>query len=160
MLWWSVPNNVGLLGLDFLEWEVQEVVIDVPDGVLVLLWHQTTLILAQPRRVLSSWALSLKFEQDFLLLRMYVSSLLSYLTSQNFLTLSSYLSSLIYIPLSMRSLWWKDIPYVSESLLSYHWLEGIHFLLWTWSPSKSNLMLVIAGQADSPNKLSLNHNMS
>lgn len=73
---------------------------------------------------------------------------------------NSYLSSLIYIPLSMRSLRWKDIPYVSESLLSYHWLEGTHFLLWTWSPSKSNLMLVIAGQADSPNKLSLNHNMS
>ena len=116
ILWWSVPNNLGLLTytpnllvpwVGFIpQWEVQEAIIDVADGFLVLLWHQTTLILAQPRRVLSSLALFLKSEQDFLLPRIYVSSLLSCLTSQNFSTPSSYLSSPIYIPLPIVGLSW------------------------------------------------------
>ena len=171
MLWWSVPNNLGLLTytpnllvpwVGFIpQWEVQEAIIDVADGFLVLLWHQTTLILAQPRRVLSSLALFLKSEQDFLLPRIYVSSLLSCLTSQNFSTLLP-TSHPLFISLSQQ--WGCHDKRIFRMLMgpsiSYHWSEGTHFLLLTWPLSNSCLALVIARQTDSPKALSLDHGMS
>ena len=98
------------------QWEVREVVAQVPDGVLVLLWHQTFLILAQQRWLLSSRALSLKPEQDLPLLGICFSSPLLCLTSPKFSTPFSSLSSSIYNPLLVGSSWWGDIPYDSRSL--------------------------------------------